>query len=61
VWAAKFTARHPNLLALEISSFKCGHDAPIYSVVEGVVEQSGIPYFCFKVVALRWTISRRPR
>ena len=33
VWAAKFTARHPNLVALEISNFKCGHDAP---------------YFCFK-------------
>jgi activator of 2-hydroxyglutaryl-CoA dehydratase/predicted nucleotide-binding protein (sugar kinase/HSP70/actin superfamily) len=48
VWAAKFTARHPNLVALEISSFKCGHDAPIYSVVEHIVEQSGTPYFCFK-------------
>jgi predicted nucleotide-binding protein (sugar kinase/HSP70/actin superfamily) len=47
VWAAKFTARHPNLVALEISSFKCGHDAPIYGVVEGI-EQSGTPYFCFK-------------
>jgi predicted CoA-substrate-specific enzyme activase len=48
VWAAKFTARHPNLVALEISSFKCGHDAPIYGVIEGVIEQSGTPYFCFK-------------
>lgn len=48
VWAAKFTARHPNLVALEISSFKCGHDAPIYGVIEGIVEQSGTPYFCFK-------------
>jgi predicted CoA-substrate-specific enzyme activase len=48
VWAAKFAARHPNLVALEISSFKCGHDAPIYGVVEGIVEQSGTPYFCFK-------------
>jgi predicted CoA-substrate-specific enzyme activase len=48
VWAAKFTARHPNLVALEISSFKCGHDAPIYGVVEGIVENSGTPYFCFK-------------
>src|SRR6202167_1522117 len=48
VWAAKFTARHPNLVALEISSFKCGHDAPIYGVVEGIIEQSGTPYFCFK-------------
>jgi predicted nucleotide-binding protein (sugar kinase/HSP70/actin superfamily)/activator of 2-hydroxyglutaryl-CoA dehydratase len=50
VWAAKFTARHPNLVALEISSFKCGHDAPIYGVIEGIIERSGTPYFCFKDV-----------
>jgi activator of 2-hydroxyglutaryl-CoA dehydratase/predicted nucleotide-binding protein (sugar kinase/HSP70/actin superfamily) len=48
VWAAKFAARHRNLVALELSSFKCGHDAPIYSVVEQIVEQSGTPYFSFK-------------
>jgi len=48
VWAAKYAARHPNLVALELSSFKCGMDAPIYSVVEEVVENSGTPYFCFK-------------
>jgi predicted nucleotide-binding protein (sugar kinase/HSP70/actin superfamily) len=48
IWAAKFTARHPNLVALEISSFKCGHDAPIYGVIEGIIEHSGTPYFCFK-------------
>ena len=48
VWAAKFTARHPNLVALEMSSFKCGHDAPIYGVIEGIIEHSGTPYFCFK-------------
>ncbi len=48
LWAAKFTARHPNLVAVEISSFKCGHDAPIYSVVEQIIEQSHTPYFCFK-------------
>jgi activator of 2-hydroxyglutaryl-CoA dehydratase/predicted nucleotide-binding protein (sugar kinase/HSP70/actin superfamily) len=48
IWAAKFTARHPNLVALELSSFKCGHDAPIYSVVEGIIEKSGTPYFSFK-------------
>src|SRR5438093_1788715 len=48
VWAAKFTARHPNLVALEVSSFKCGHDAPIYGVIEGIIEKSGTPYFCFK-------------
>jgi len=48
IWAAKFTARHPNLVALEISNFKCGHDAPIYGVIEGIIEKSGTPYFCFK-------------
>jgi activator of 2-hydroxyglutaryl-CoA dehydratase/predicted nucleotide-binding protein (sugar kinase/HSP70/actin superfamily) len=48
VWAAKFTARHPNLVALEVSSFKCGHDAPIYGVIEGIIEHSGTPYFSFK-------------
>ena len=48
VWAAKFTARHPNLVALELSSFKCGHDAPIYTVVEETIQDSGTPYFSFK-------------
>ncbi len=48
IWAAKFTARHPNLVALEISNFKCGHDAPIYSVIEDIIENSGTPYFAFK-------------
>jgi hypothetical protein len=35
IWAAKYVARHPNLVALELSSFKCGHDAPIYTVGGG--------------------------
>jgi hypothetical protein len=35
-------------VALELSSFKCRHDAPIYTVVEEIVEHSGTPYFCFK-------------
>jgi len=48
LWAAKFVARHPNLVALELSSFKCGLDAPIYSVIEEIVEASGTPYFSFK-------------
>jgi activator of 2-hydroxyglutaryl-CoA dehydratase/predicted nucleotide-binding protein (sugar kinase/HSP70/actin superfamily) len=48
VWAAKFTARHPNLVALELSSFKCGHDAPIYTAIESIIERSGTPYFSFK-------------
>ena len=33
---------------LELSSFKCGHDAPIYTAIEEIVEHSGTPYFCFK-------------
>ncbi len=48
LWAAKFTARHPNLIAVELSNFKCGHDAPIYSTVERIIETSGTPYFAFK-------------
>jgi len=48
VWAAKYVGRHPNLVALELSSFKCGHDAPIYTTVEEVVEHTGTPYFSFK-------------
>jgi predicted nucleotide-binding protein (sugar kinase/HSP70/actin superfamily) len=48
IWAAKFTARHPNLVALELSSFKCGLDAPIYTVIEQIIERSGTPYFAFK-------------
>lgn len=48
IWAAKYIARHPNLVALELSNFKCGHDAPIYTVVEEIIEHSGTPYFCFK-------------
>lgn len=28
IWAAKFTARHPNLIGVELSNFRCGHDAP---------------------------------
>ena len=48
LWAAKFTARHPNLVAVEFSSFKCGHDAPIYSAIEQIVERSGTPFFSFR-------------
>jgi predicted CoA-substrate-specific enzyme activase len=48
LWAAKFTARHPNLIAVELSNFKCGHDAPIYSTIERIVEYSGTPFFAFK-------------
>ena len=48
VWVAKYIARHPNLIGLELSNFKCGHDAPIYTVVEEIIENSGTPFFYFK-------------
>ena len=47
VWAAKFVARHPNLTGIDFSSFKCGLDAPIYHVIEGILEAAGTPYFAF--------------
>ena len=47
VWGAKYVARHPNLVAIDLSSFKCGHDAPIYNTVENIIESSGTPYFTF--------------
>jgi len=47
VWAAKYAARHPNLAAVDLSSFRCGHDAPIYSVVAQILEETETPYFTF--------------
>jgi predicted nucleotide-binding protein (sugar kinase/HSP70/actin superfamily) len=44
VWAVKFAARHPNVVLLDLSSFKCGHDAPTYGIVEGIVSASATPY-----------------
>jgi predicted nucleotide-binding protein (sugar kinase/HSP70/actin superfamily) len=48
IWAAKFAARHPNLIAMEIGSFRCGHDAPIFSPIEAIIEKSGTPFFSFR-------------
>jgi len=48
IWAAKFTARHPNLISVELSNFKCGHDAFISHVVEQIIAQSGKPHFSFR-------------
>jgi predicted CoA-substrate-specific enzyme activase len=47
-WAAKFIARHPNLIAIELSSFKCGHDAPAYTVLRNIIEHSKTPFFTFR-------------
>jgi len=50
LWAAKFVARHPNLVALELSSFKCGHDAAVNTVVERVLAAGRTPHFAFKEI-----------
>lgn len=43
VWAAKFAARHPNVAVLDLSSFKCGNDAPAYGLVERILATSRTP------------------
>ena len=48
IWAAKFVARHSNLISVEISNFKCGHDAFISRTIEQIIEQSGKPHFSFR-------------
>jgi len=44
VWAAAFAAHHPNVVVLDLSSFKCGHDAPTYGLVDAIIEKSKTPY-----------------
>src|SRR5262245_6002695 len=44
VWAAKFAAHHPNVVVLDLSSFKCGHDAPTYGIIDSVIGAAGTPY-----------------
>jgi predicted nucleotide-binding protein (sugar kinase/HSP70/actin superfamily) len=44
VWAAKFAARHPNVAVLDLSSFKCGHDAPTYGLIDSVIAAAGKAY-----------------
>jgi len=44
VWAAAFAAHHPNVVVLDLSSFKCGHDAPTYALIDGIIEKSKTPY-----------------
>jgi activator of 2-hydroxyglutaryl-CoA dehydratase/predicted nucleotide-binding protein (sugar kinase/HSP70/actin superfamily) len=43
VWAAAFAARHPNVAALDLSSFKCGHDAPTYGLVDSILQTARTP------------------
>jgi predicted nucleotide-binding protein (sugar kinase/HSP70/actin superfamily)/activator of 2-hydroxyglutaryl-CoA dehydratase len=44
VWAANFASHHPNVALLDLSSFKCGHDAPTYGLIDNIVATAGTPY-----------------
>jgi predicted nucleotide-binding protein (sugar kinase/HSP70/actin superfamily) len=44
VWGAKFAAHHPNVVVLDLSSFKCGHDAPTYGIIDSIISAAGTPY-----------------
>ncbi len=47
IWAAKIASRHPNIAVIDLSSFKCGHDAPTYSYVDNILDASETPHFLF--------------
>nr|HEX4314102.1 BadF/BadG/BcrA/BcrD ATPase family protein [Kofleriaceae bacterium] len=44
VWAAKYASRHANLACLDLSSFKCGHDAPTYGLIDSIIASAGKAY-----------------
>ena len=43
VWAARFAARHPHIAVLDLSSFKCGHDAPTYGIIDKILSTARVP------------------
>jgi predicted CoA-substrate-specific enzyme activase len=43
VWGANFAAHHPNVAVLDLSSFKCGHDAPTYGMIDSILQTSKTP------------------
>ncbi|HWP04621.1 MAG TPA: BadF/BadG/BcrA/BcrD ATPase family protein [Polyangiaceae bacterium] len=43
VWGAAFAAHHPNVAVLDLSSFKCGHDAPTYGLIDAILQTSKTP------------------
>lgn len=44
VWAAKFAARNPHVAIIDISSFKCGHDAPTYGIIDSITGSAKAAY-----------------
>lgn len=47
VWAAKFAARHPHVAVVDLSSFKCGMDAPTYGLIDNIIGATNTPYIAF--------------
>lgn len=43
VWAANFAAHHSNVAVLDLSSFKCGHDAPTFGLIDSMLQTSKTP------------------
>jgi predicted nucleotide-binding protein (sugar kinase/HSP70/actin superfamily) len=43
VWAANFAAHHPNVAVLDLSSFKCGNDAPTYGLIDKILTAAKTP------------------
>lgn len=44
VWAAKFASAHPNVAVVDLSSFKCGQDAPTYDIIDNILSRSRTPH-----------------
>jgi activator of 2-hydroxyglutaryl-CoA dehydratase/predicted nucleotide-binding protein (sugar kinase/HSP70/actin superfamily) len=47
LWAAKVVARHPNLVGISFSCFKCGYDYSISGYLENIASAARSPYFAF--------------
>ncbi len=47
VWAVKYAARHPNIALVDFSSFKCGHDAPTYGIIDNIVSYANTGFSAF--------------
>lgn len=46
LWAARFAARHGRIAVVDLSSFKCGQDAPLHATVRDLLERASVPTLC---------------
>jgi len=65
LWAAQIAPWQPNLVALDRSSFKCGHDAPINQQIEALMRRHRPPISPFAswmrtAPAVPWRSVSRP-